>query len=97
MNTHLIKIHEIAVDGLPNMQELVGRVAFIHDGCIVSGWPLVPNELEIDDMRLLATLVRHHSEGDTIWEADSDVGDPGRVFASVTHWVEMPAPVHQLT
>lgn len=35
-----IKIHEIAIDGLPDMEALVGRVAFIFDGCIVSGWPL---------------------------------------------------------
>lgn len=35
-----IVVHEVAVDGLPNMDELTGRVAFIFDGCIVSGWPL---------------------------------------------------------
>lgn len=37
-----IKIHEIAVDGLPNMDEelMIGRVAFIWNGAIVSGWPL---------------------------------------------------------
>lgn len=43
----VIKIHEITTDGLPDMtydedndKSLVGRVAFIFDGCIVSGWPL---------------------------------------------------------
>jgi hypothetical protein len=35
-----IKIHEVAVDGLPDMKELVGRVAFIWDGAVVSGWPI---------------------------------------------------------
>ncbi len=35
-----IKVHEIATDGLPDMEALAGRVAFIFDGCIVSGWPL---------------------------------------------------------
>lgn len=35
-----VKVHEIAVDGLPDMDNLTGRVAFIFDGCIVSGWPL---------------------------------------------------------
>ena len=38
--TDKIQIHEIEVDGLPNMAELLGRVAFIFDGCLVSGWPL---------------------------------------------------------
>lgn len=35
-----IIVHEIATDGLPEMGQLTGRVAFIFDGCIVSGWPL---------------------------------------------------------
>lgn len=42
-----VKIHETAVDGLPDMGRLVGRVAFLFDGCIVSGWPLgEPGEWE---------------------------------------------------
>ncbi len=36
---HYYILHEIAVDGLPDMEKLVGRVAFIFDGEIVSGWP----------------------------------------------------------
>ncbi len=35
-----VVVHEIATDGLPDMDALTGRVAFIFDGCIVSGWPL---------------------------------------------------------
>lgn len=35
-----VVVHEIATDGLPDMTALVGRVAFIFDGCIASGWPL---------------------------------------------------------
>jgi hypothetical protein len=35
-----VRIHAIAEDGLPDMDRLVGRVAFLFDGCIVSGWPL---------------------------------------------------------
>jgi hypothetical protein len=38
-----IIIHEVK-DGLPNMDKLVGRVAFLFDGCIVSGWPLDKEE-----------------------------------------------------
>lgn len=71
-----VTVHEIAVDGLPDMEALVGRVAFIFDGCIVSGWPL--NE---DDER--------GPSDEVLWEADTDVGT-ARPMGSVTHWVEFP-------
>jgi hypothetical protein len=74
-----IKVHEIAKDGLPAMDDLTGRVAFIFDGCIVSGWPL-----------------RDNGNGETTWEANSDVGHGG-VFYGVTHWVEFPVPVWDMT
>ena len=38
-----VTVHAIADDGLPDFttdRTLVGRVAFLFDGCIVSGWPL---------------------------------------------------------
>jgi hypothetical protein len=35
-----IKVHSIAEDGLPDMEAMTGRVAFVFDGCVVSGWPL---------------------------------------------------------
>jgi hypothetical protein len=35
-----VVVHEIAVDGLPDMDQLTGRVAFLFDGYILSGWPL---------------------------------------------------------
>lgn len=34
-------VHEIAVDGLPDMDALTGRVAFIFKGKVISGWPLI--------------------------------------------------------
>lgn len=37
-------LHKISEDGLPDMETLCGRVAFIFDGCVVSGWPLICNE-----------------------------------------------------
>jgi len=67
-------VREIAIDGLPKMDGLTGQVAFIFDGCIVSGWPL------------------DAENGETPWEADSDVGRQGK-FYGVTHWVEFPGPV----
>lgn len=35
-----VKVHAIAEDGLPDMKNLIGRVAFIWDGYVVSGWPI---------------------------------------------------------
>jgi hypothetical protein len=45
----VVKVHRIAEDGLPNMDALVGRVGFIWDGALFSGWPLdVDEEGEVD-------------------------------------------------
>lgn len=52
-----VKLHEVAVDGLPDMARLTGRVAFLFDGCVVSGWPL--DETGADGL--------------VLWEANSDV------------------------
>lgn len=57
-----MKVLSIEKDGLPDMDKLVGRVAFIFDGCIVSGWPLYPD----------------HSFDKSEWEANDDVGRHGK-------------------
>lgn len=77
-----IRVHEIATDGLPDMDKCVGRVGFIFDGCIVSGWPLNPTEHADLYTRLGAT-----SDEGVLWEANSDVGHH-KPFFGVTHWVE---------
>lgn len=76
-----VTVHEIAGDGYPDMDALTGRVAFIFDGCVVSGWPLhvVPTD--------------HDTPYSGLWEADSDVGRP-RPFDGVTHWIEFSEPLH---
>jgi hypothetical protein len=79
VKTVTVRVHEIAVDGLPDMERLVGQVAFIFDGAVVSGWPL----------NNLALGLPH-------WEADSDVGH-NQPFSGVTHWLEFPVPVQELT
>lgn len=56
-----MKVYTIKENGLPDMDNLTGRVAFIFDGCIVSGWPLFG--------------IGNHTEDE--WEADSDVGRLG--------------------
>lgn len=81
MSTNLnVIVHEIAEDGLPDMDALTGRVAFLFDGSIVSGWPLPPS---------------HDQDGHAVWEPDSDVGRV-REYSGVTHWVEFPEPVWNL-
>lgn len=57
-----MKVKTIAKHGLPDMDKLTGRVAFIWDGSIVTGWPLYPD----------------YSNDQSEWEANSDVGRHGR-------------------
>lgn len=83
-------VHEIATDGLPNMEELTGRVAFIFDGCIVSGWPLDVEE----HSHIYDNYGWDGSEG-ALWEANSDVGHT-RPFGGVTHWIEFPEPLWEV-
>lgn len=44
MKTIEVKIHEIAVDGLPDMDKLVNQVAFLWDGNVIYGWPLLTQD-----------------------------------------------------
>jgi hypothetical protein len=78
-----IKIHRIDEDGLPDMDALVGRVAFLFDGNIVSGWPL---HVDPENDRTAYS---------GRWEADRDVGHH-KEFAGVTHWVEFPEAIWNL-
>lgn len=80
-----VEVHDIATDGLPDMEALVGRVAFVFDGCIVSGWPLDP----VECAGIYAAFGWDVQAKGILWEANSDVGN-GRPFGSVTQWVEFP-------
>lgn len=91
-----ITIHEIATDGLPNMDALVGRVAFIFDGNIVSGWPLVPSEMRREGVTIAPDIIESASAGDVLWEGDSDVANHLK-FSGVTHWIEFPHPIWDIT
>lgn len=81
-------VHDVAADGLPDMTELTGRVVFISGAVAMSGWPLIRGPKE------------------RRWEADPEVSDgctagfacAGRaMFSGVTHWLEFPVPVEELT
>ena len=77
-------LHEVTEDGLPDMKDddLIGRVAFVWDGCVVSGWPIGP---EYDDS---------YDPADVKWEPSEDrFGGPVR---GVTRWLELPRPAWDL-
>lgn len=38
----VVSLHSIDEDGLPNEEQRTGRVAFVWDGYVVSGWPISP-------------------------------------------------------
>ena len=75
-----MKVYVIEIDGLPDMDKLVGRVAFIFDGCIVSGWPLKGIE-------------SYYDQED--WEANEDVGRHG-VFKGVKKYIIFDKPIWEL-
>jgi hypothetical protein len=90
MKTLEIKVHEIAIDGLPDMDKMLCRIAFLWDGNIVNGWPITRGSgiLKEDEFKGWPYL----------WEADSDATSHGLaaknegslLFSGVTHWIEFP-------
>jgi hypothetical protein len=91
-----IRIHAIAVDGLPDADMEPGRVAFIYDGCILTGWPLIPDRLRAEGSGVGPLVADYHAAGDTLWEAESDTGR-AQPFGGVTHWVEFPESLYDLS
>lgn len=77
-----VTIRSIAEDGLPDRRDesLTGRLAFLWDGYIVTGWPLYASE-------------DRQSAYTGTWEAADDKLSSVRAFANVTHWVEFPEPI----
>lgn len=74
-------VHNIKEDGLPPKDGLTGRIAFIWDGAIFSGWPT-----SLDDP----------SDPDSMkWES-SDSSIVMRQVVGVTHWIELPVPAWEL-
>lgn len=97
MGTELtVRLHAIAEDGLPKMDQLTGRVGFIFDGCIVSGWPLTPETMGAEGIDFSTEIREHANRGEWLWEGNSDVAR-STMFANVTHWVEFPAPLWEMT
>ena len=83
-----MKVFEIEKDGLPDMDNLTGRVAFIFDGCIVSGWPLYNLHLKYPGSNYPV-----YKKSD--WEADEDIGKGG-MFTGIEKYVIFDKPVWDL-
>jgi hypothetical protein len=83
-----MKIYEIAKDGLPDIDSLTGRVAFIWDGNIVSGWPLFEIHLKYPQNNYPIYTINQ-------WEANEDVGRKG-VFDGVEKYIVFDVPVWDL-
>jgi len=92
MQDMTVIFHEVATDGLPSKTLPPGRVAFIFDGCVVSGWPLDPKDAAFSNAYERAGVDPRES---AIWEGDSDVSN-GRTFSGVTHWIEFPLPLAEI-
>jgi hypothetical protein len=96
MKTLEIKVHEIAIDGLPDMDKMLCRVAFLWDGNIVNGWPIRRGTGILADDEFMGWPY--------LWEADSDKTSNGLwtknkgslLFAGVTHWLEFPDMLHEI-
>lgn len=89
---YTISVHTIAEDGLPpkdyDKAGLVGRVAFIFDGNLYSGWPLKkegPDGYDVNG--------DYPSDPEEVkWEdAHTDI-----TFSGVKKWVELPVPAWEL-
>ena len=82
--TYEIEVRDVEHDGYPDMNndDIIGRVAFIWDGEIVSGWPL---HQDPEDYSTPFTGV---------WEAAEDRMGGG--YSGVHQWVLFPVPFWSL-
>lgn len=85
MKTIEAKLYEIEKDGLPNMDKLTGRVAFIWDGAIFSGWPLY-------DIHIRYPENNHPVYGKDVWECSENRASG--IFRGVTHYIIFEKPMY---
>ena len=83
--TYEIEVHDVERDGYPDLDndDTVGRVAFIWDGELMSGWPL--NEVPGD----------YTTPHTGVWEASDDCMGSG--YSGVRQWVLFPVPFWSLS
>lgn len=89
MSTEItVIVHNVERDGVPDMEadrDLVGRIAYVWDGAIVSGWPIGMDVAEEStDLDL----------GVQYWEPSE--GRMGGPVTGVEQWIELPYPAWSL-
>ena len=84
MRTIGVKVYEVVKDGLPDPADLtlVGRVAFVVGGCIISG-------------TALQHVWEEHDGYPSFWKVDTDLM-PNEQLGGITHWLEFPVAVWEL-
>jgi len=93
-------VHSVEEDGLPELDQ-PGRVAFISEDRILSGLPIPQHVADTYINWCLSMplnperLPRWVKPGDTLWQTDAEVNR--YPFPGITHWVEFPAAVWELT
>ena len=84
--TATIDINDVTVDGFPDE----GAVAFVWDGDIFTGWPLIDRDNSYPDNRAFATPEQAKAAPLNVeWEASED--RVSGTFSGVRHWFRKPA------
>ncbi len=83
---YTITVHTIAEDGLPpkdfEQAGLTGRVVFIFDGCLYSGWPLTDEGPDGYDEQA--------DDPEDPEEVEWEDSETAQKFGGVKKWVELP-------
>lgn len=74
-------VHEVEADGLPDMS----------DGALEGRVALISGDVVVSGWPKL------RGPGEVRWEADPEVGCCTSDYTPVTHWLEFPVPVWELT
>lgn len=80
-----IKIFDIDADGLPDIDSLTGRLAFLWDGAIFSGWPLFNIHLKYPENN-------HPIYSKYDWECSENAA--AGVFAGVKKYIIFDKPLY---
>lgn len=82
-----VRVYDIDIDGLPDMDKLTNRVAFIWNGAIFSGWPL-------NDLHLKYPENNHPIYSQYDWECSED--RVGGVFRGIKKYIIFDKPISKL-
>ena len=84
--TMAIEMHDVTIDGFPKD----GAVAFIWDGDVYTGWPLIDRDNSYPGDRAFATPEQAKAAPLNVeWEASED--RVGGKFSGVRYWFSRPS------